>query len=123
MKTLDQTKVYGGTEDDSFTLQKDKFMYSESFQMKFFCPFNFTDFPYDSNTCCLDYRVRGAQNMILNTAKIIYETDVSAMALNVPFGMATDGSFKSPEIFEPARIPVAAGKKIEKTVKKFSPSE
>ena len=45
------------------------------------------------------------------------------MDILITFGMATDGSFKSPEMFDPARIPVAAGKNIEKTVKKFSLSE
>ena len=37
--------------------------------------------------------------------------------------MALEGSFKSPEMFEPARMPVAAGKKIENTSKKPDPSE
>ena len=105
MKTLDQTKVYGGTEDDSFTLQKDKFIYKESFQMKFFCPFNFTDFPYDSNTCCLDYRVRGAQNMILNTAKIIYGDEITndsqIVIKNLPFPF--DVTLESIKVFSKVR--------------------
>ena len=45
------------------------------------------------------------------------------IAVNVPLGIATDGFFRSPEIFDPARIPVVAGKKIVKTEKKFSPAE
>lgn len=36
----------------------------------------------------------------------------------VPCGMDVEGSFKSPEMFAPARMPVAAGKKIAKTEKK-----
>jgi len=39
-------------------------------------------------------------------------------AYKVPFGMLTDGSLRSPEIFAPAIIPVTAGKNIPNTVKK-----
>ncbi|CAN8004674.1 unnamed protein product, partial [Ixodes hexagonus] len=53
------------------------------------------------------------------TAKATYEMVVIKMARSVPRGMAFWGS---PEMFAPARIPVAAGKKMEKTLKKVSPS-
>ena len=51
-----------------------------------------------------------------------YETEVIPMAINVPFGTAEEASFKSPDRLAPARIPVAAGKKIANTEKKSLPS-
>ena len=47
---------------------------------------------------------------------------VTTMALKVPRGMALHGFFKLPERLAPAIIPVAAGKKIEKTHQKFPSS-
>ena len=47
-----------------------------------------------------------------------YERVVKKIAHKVPFGMLFCGSVKSPEMFAPAKIPVAAGKKIENTEKK-----
>ena len=44
-------------------------------------------------------------------------SEVMAMATKVPLGMAVWGLARSPEMFAPAMIPVAAGKKIEKTFK------
>ena len=41
---------------------------------------------------------------------------------NVPFGIACWASRRSPEMFAPARIPVAAGKKMAKTEKNVCPS-
>ena len=37
----------------------------------------------------------------------------------IPFGMATAGSFRSPDKFAPATIPVTAGKNTPKTEKKL----
>jgi len=37
---------------------------------------------------------------------------------NLPFGIAVAGSFRSPDKFAPATIPVTAGKKTPKTEKK-----
>ena len=39
--------------------------------------------------------------------------------MKLPFGMATAGSFKSPDRFAPATIPVTAGKKTPNTLKKL----
>lgn len=47
-----------------------------------------------------------------------YEIDVRIMARIVPLGMAFEGSFRSPLMLAPARIPVAAGKKMANTEKK-----
>ena len=44
------------------------------------------------------------------------------MAHRVPLGIPFCASFRSPEMFTPAKIPVAAGKKTANTEKKFSPS-
>ena len=44
------------------------------------------------------------------------------MAHRVPLGMPFCASLRSPEMFTPAKIPVAAGKKTANTEKKFSPS-
>ena len=41
------------------------------------------------------------------------------MARRVPLGMAVVGSFKSPLMFAPATMPVTAGKKTAKTLKKL----
>ena len=39
------------------------------------------------------------------------------IASRVPFGIAFSGSLRFPDMFAPASIPVAAGKKIANTVK------
>ena len=89
MIKLEETKMYGGTEDKPILLQEENLSYGESFQMKFFCPFNFTDFPFDSNTCCLDYRVWDAENMTLKTARILYGDETTnggqIVIKNLPF--------------------------------------
>ena len=46
-----------------------------------------------------------------------YVIVVVSIETNVPFGIALCASRRSPEMFAPARIPVAAGKKIAKTEK------
>jgi len=46
-------------------------------------------------------------------------TKVMPQASSVPCGMAMLGFFRSPDMFAPARIPVAAGKNTAKTVKKL----
>lgn len=47
-----------------------------------------------------------------------YPIVVVICAANVPFGILLEGSFKSPDLFEPAIMPVQAGKKIERHTKK-----
>lgn len=46
-----------------------------------------------------------------------YVTVVLRIDTRVPFGIARWASRRSPEMFAPARIPVAAGKKMAKTEK------
>ena len=71
LKKFELTKIYGGTVDESLKYQKEKLIYREAFQMIFPCAFNFTGFPFDSNTCCLDYHVPRS-TIKLNTAEIFY---------------------------------------------------
>ena len=63
-------------------------MYAEVFDLKFSCPFDFTNFPFDSQRCCLDYYVQ-EKDMTLNAPTIIYgntTTDKGSIVLkNLPF--------------------------------------
>jgi len=51
-----------------------------------------------------------------------YVIVVTRIETNVPFGIALWASRRSPEMFAPARIPVAAGKKMANTEKNVCPS-
>lgn len=53
-----------------------------------------------------------------NITKIPYDIIDIRSANIVPLGIALAGSFKSPQMFAPACIPVTLGKKIAKTLKK-----
>lgn len=55
-----------------------------------------------------------------NHAPPKYVNMVANIAKRVPLGMAVPGSFKSPDMFAPAIIPVVAGKNTAKTEKKSS---
>ena len=50
-------------------------IYAEALKVKFSCPFNFKNFPFDSNQCCLTYGdlAYGTNNVTLGTAKIFYD--------------------------------------------------
>ena len=53
--------------------------------------------------------------------KIHYFKQVNNLQ-SLPLGIALFGSFKSPLILAPAKIPMTDGKNTENTEKKFSPS-
>ena len=50
-------------------------IYAEALKVKFSCPFNFKNFPFDSNQCCLTYGdlAYGTNNVTLGPAKIYYD--------------------------------------------------
>ena len=55
-----KTKLYGGDEPFSFwyvthSLKGKIIVYQEEVQLSFFCPFDFTNYPFDSNVCTLDF--------------------------------------------------------------------
>ena len=53
---LEQTKVYGEIAGGVMRYSYPGWMwYSEAFQIKFSCPLQFQNFPFDSNKCCLEY--------------------------------------------------------------------
>ena len=74
---LDQTKPYGVSPKEILMHKNGSFLYREGFQVKFSCAFKFTNFPFDSQACCLDYQVV-EKNMVSNTATIIYGNDTTA---------------------------------------------
>ena len=62
-------------------------------------------------------RIDFINNDVLNfwyDCKLLPQTTIS-----LPFGMAVAGSFKSPDRFAPATIPVTAGKNTPNTLKKL----
>ena len=85
---IGQTKAYGFTLGASMGYLNGVLMYAEAFKLKFSCPFNFTNFPFDSQRCCLNYYAQ-VENMKLNAANIIYDygtTDNGPIVLNnLPF--------------------------------------
>ena len=50
-------------------------IYAEALKVKFSCPFNFKNFPFDSNQCCLTYGdlAYGINDVTLGPAKIFYD--------------------------------------------------
>ena len=57
----EDTKFYGGTVEGTmeYLHGMNHLLYVESFLLKFSCTMNFTNFPFDSNRCCLNYKVLG----------------------------------------------------------------
>ena len=57
----EDTKFYGGTFEGTMEYLHDLngLLYAETFLLKFSCIMNFTMFPFDSNRCCLNYKVLG----------------------------------------------------------------
>ena len=57
----EDTKFYGGTVEGTmeYIHYMNALLYVESFLLKFSCAMNFSMFPFDSNRCCLTYRVLG----------------------------------------------------------------
>ena len=74
---LEQSKVYGGTMEGTMGYYDNtKLMfYGEALKLKFSCPFDFDNFPFDSNHCCLSYKGarNGASDVTLRPAIIIYD--------------------------------------------------
>ena len=69
-------KVYGGTGDGMGYRNDTKHMfYGEALKLKFSCPFDFDNFPFDSNHCCLSYKDdrNGASDVTLRPAIITYD--------------------------------------------------
>ena len=65
--------------------------YNEAIQIKFSCPFQFQNFPFDSHKCCLEYGglVWNSNQMLLQSARILYRNMTSDEGLitieNLPF--------------------------------------
>jgi hypothetical protein len=68
---LEQSKVFGSTKGGTMGYYREtkQMMYAEAFQLKFSCPFDFDNFPFESNHCCLSYgdfrSGNGASNVTL----------------------------------------------------------
>ena len=76
---LEQSKVFGSTLGGTMGYYEDtnQMIYAEAFKLKFSCPFDFDNFPFESNLCCLSYgdfrNGNGASNVTLMPAIIIYD--------------------------------------------------
>ena len=77
---LQQSKVYGSTIGGIMGYKRNQMMYAEAFKLKFSCPFDFDNFPFESNHCCLSYGdiKNGASNVTLMPAIIIYDNMTTA---------------------------------------------
>ena len=75
LKKHEPTKIYGNDEKYSFLFENHSLWYGEGFQLTFSCHFNLQKFPFDSNECRMEYGdyMYGADNLTLNTAKIVYD--------------------------------------------------
>ena len=90
---LEQTKVYGEIAGGVMRYSYPGWMwYSEAFQIKFSCPLQFQNFPFDSNKCCLEYGELGwdSRRVMLQEAIILYENMTTAdegliTVKNLPF--------------------------------------
>ena len=72
----EQTKPYGVSPKEVLEHKNGTLLYREGFKIKFSCPFDFGSFPFDSQTCCLDYQVV-EKNMDTNMATVIYDNDTT----------------------------------------------
>ena len=86
--TYEQTKFYGGYKPFSFwyvNSGKNQFaLYHEEVQLSFSCPFNFENYPFDSNVCTLEFgsQAWSVKTLTLKPSKIIYE-DVSTTVIHI----------------------------------------
>ena len=77
--SYEKTKFYGGDKPFSFwyinTGKQELIVYYEEVQLSFSCPFNFENYPFDSNECTLEFgsKTVPTQRLKLKPAKIIYE--------------------------------------------------
>ena len=75
LKKYQQTKIYGDDTKSFLYYEANHSMwYGEGFQLTYSCHFNLQKFPHDSNECRMEYGEYdyGANNVILNNAKIVY---------------------------------------------------
>ena len=71
----DLSKEYGGTNTFVFWYLGNHTMeYGEQFQLTFFCHFDFTNFPFDSHECRIEYGDEnyGIDDLKVNASTIIY---------------------------------------------------
>ena len=68
------SKVFGNFRGGYMRYKSGQMKYSESMHMKFSCHFNFHLFPFDSQKCCIDYRMLsdGIDRVKLNRAIVTY---------------------------------------------------
>ena len=77
--SYEKTKFYGGHKPFSFwyegTWKYGYAVYHEELQLSFSCPFNFENYPFDSNLCTLEFgsQAWSAKKVRLRPEKIIYE--------------------------------------------------
>ena len=80
--SYEKTKFYGGDKVFSFwyiDLGKGGIVvYHEEVQLSFSCPFNFEDYPFDTNECTLEFRSQDwpAKTLRLNPSNLVYESVV-----------------------------------------------
>ena len=75
LKKYQQTKIYGDDTKSFLYYEANHSMwYGEGFHLTYSCHFNLQKFPHDSNECRMEYGEYdyGANNVILNNAKIVY---------------------------------------------------
>ena len=77
---LQQSKIFGSTIGGTLGYKKKQMMYAEAFKLKFSCPFDFDNFPFESNHCCLSYGdiKNRASDVTLMPAIIIYDNLTTA---------------------------------------------
>ena len=77
---LQQSKVFGSTIGGTMGYKRNQIMYVEALKLKFSCPFDFDNFPFESNHCCLSYGdiKSGASHVTLLPAVIIYDNMTTA---------------------------------------------
>ena len=68
------SKVFGDTGSGYLKYKSGQMMYVEALQMKFSCHFDFTHFPFESHTFCIEYgSVQGnSDHVVLNPAIVTY---------------------------------------------------
>ena len=99
------TQAYGASFKFSlwYNIEKGNLEYEEEIQLSLLCPFEFSDFPFDSHECYVEYGddKYGASKLILNPANIAYRN------LKIRFGddpLLID-HLPSPYKFELAPLP------------------
>ena len=78
---LEQKKLYGGNNQFSFWMYYNKFKYLEMLQLTFSCPFHFSNFPFDSHECHLEYGsyLYPTSKVVLSSSIILYGNDTTSV--------------------------------------------